>query len=98
MAFVPFRLLTFEQANEVIALWPNWNPFELRRFKFWVKPDGHISRKKGHHTLTDEEGAKIDAMLRGQMSVRSRTATEDWKPGTTFHNAAAVKRPTGRED
>jgi len=91
MSFVPFRLLTFEQANEAIALRPKWNPLELRRFKFWVKPNGHISRKKGHHTLTEEEGAKIDAMLRGE-EVRSRTATEGWKPGTTFSNAAARGR------
>jgi hypothetical protein len=71
--FVPFRLLSFAQAKEAIALRPKWNPLELRRFSFWVKADGHISKRNGHHTLTDEEAKKLDAMLRGDVE-----RSKDW--------------------
>ncbi len=86
MPYVDYDNLTMAQRAEVNLLpWLNAS-HERHRFAFWIKPDGHVSQRSGHKRLTDAEGVKIDAMLKGE-EVRSRTATEDWKPGTTFHNA-----------
>ena len=90
MVYVDFDKLTIAQKAEVERLpWLDVST-ERRRFAFWVKPDGHVSRRSGHKTLTAAEGAKLDAALKGN-GVKSRTATEDWKPGTTFHNAPEGK-------
>jgi len=93
MPYVDYEDLTIAQKVEVEHLpWLDVS-HERRRFAFWVKSDGHISRRSGHKQLTAAEGAKIDAMLKGE-DVKSRTATENWKPGTTFHNAPEPKLTT----
>ena len=86
MPYVDYEKLTIAQRVEVEHLpWLDVS-HARRRFAFWIKPDGHVSRRSGHKQLTAAEGAKIDAMLRDKAPV-SRTATENWKPGTTFHQA-----------
>ena len=90
MPYGDYEKLTIAQRVEVEHLpWLNVS-HERRRFAFWIKPDGHVSRRSGHKQLTAAEGAKIDAMLKGE-EVKSRTATENWKPGTTFHQAPEGK-------
>jgi hypothetical protein len=86
MPYVDYDNLTITQKCEVEHLpWLHVSA-ERHRFAFWIKPDGHVSRRSGHKTITAAEGAKIDAMLNGE-EIKSRTATENWKPGTTFHAA-----------
>lgn len=50
--FVPFAQCTKAQRIEAIRLHPKWRPAEFNRMEFWIKPDGHVSRRAGHHTLT----------------------------------------------
>jgi hypothetical protein len=76
MAYVPFNDLTETQRAEATVLRPKWTPEEFSRFQFWVCPGGAISRRVGHHTLTAEEGAKIDAMLR--FDVRTKGDLRDY--------------------
>lgn len=75
--YVPFNELTTIQKEQAIGLRLKWPKAEFLRFQFWVKDDGQISRRAGHHTLTVEEGAKIDAMLRDD--VRTRGDLRDFK-------------------
>lgn len=100
MTFVDYEKLTPAQRVEVEHLpWLDVSA-ERRRFAFWIKPDGHVSRRSGHKQLTAAAGAEIDAMLRGK-DVRSRTATEGfttapsigWGRGMFIAGAAAGVTP-----
>jgi hypothetical protein len=71
MSFVDFRELSPPLQAEAYLMRPKWPLDELERFAFWVKPDGHLSRRAGHHQLAKAEGKKIDAMLRAE-PVRSK--------------------------
>jgi hypothetical protein len=84
-----FELLTTAQQAEAISLRPKWSAEEFIRFKFWVKADGHVSRRAGHHQLTRTAGAAIDAMLSGK-SVRSKGDLAGFK-SAVFHLAPERK-------
>lgn len=71
MSYVDFGDLTPAQRAEALVMRPKWEREEFQRFAFWLKPDGHLSRRFGHHRLTNAAGAEIDAMLRGK-PVRSK--------------------------
>lgn len=73
MPYVPFGDLTDTQKAQAIALRPKWAHAQFHRFQFWVCPDGALSRRSGHHNLTVEEGAKIDAMI--QADIRNMDDT-----------------------
>jgi len=64
MSFVDYLDLAPALQAEAHLLRPKWPLAELERFAFWLKPNGHLSRRAGHHRLTKVEGDKIDAMLR----------------------------------
>lgn len=83
MTYVPFNDLPLALKAEVAALRPKLKPDELPRFEFWIKPDGHVSRRGGHHQLTKEAGEEIDRFLKAE--PRSKGDLKEWKPGVTFH-------------
>ena len=62
--FVDFDKLTPEQRGEVAAVYGDWPPAQRRRFRFWVKPDGHVSRRRGHHEMTAAAAKAIENELR----------------------------------
>lgn len=74
MAYVPYKRLTNEQAAAVRGLRPDWEPKQLVRFEFWVRKDGAVSRKKGHHQLTAEAAAHVDRVL-GTTAIQSSANT-----------------------
>jgi hypothetical protein len=64
MPFVNFDDLPEYQQEEIRDMHSRWDPEEFHRFKFFIKADGEVSRRRGHHTLTDAEDEKIMDMLR----------------------------------
>lgn len=84
MAYIEFTELTTAQRLEAIHLRPAWHLSNFRKFQFWIKPDGHVSHRKGHHQIGAEGDAMIDAMLEGD-DVRSKGDNREWKPGVTYH-------------
>jgi hypothetical protein len=78
MAYVAFFRLTKPQRVQAIELRRGWRPSEFARTAFWVCADGHVSRRNGHHQLTDEAGAAVDLMLRGD-DVRTRGDLRDYR-------------------
>jgi hypothetical protein len=83
VALIPFAKLTTSQRIEAVALRPKWHLSEFKNFAFWVKVDGHIWRRGGHHQLL--EGAYQSIMARYGRAPRSKGDLSDWKPGVTFH-------------
>ena len=88
MTYVNYADLTATQKREAILLRPKLAATDFPRFMFWVKPDGHISRKAGHHRLTEAEGRAIENFLNptndrlgppGKGLIR-----DEWKPGAEF--------------
>lgn len=83
--YVDFRDLTPKQRMEARALRPNWPISEFLRVSFWVKADGHLSRRTGHHQITDVEGKKIEALAKDAWD-RTPKMSKKWK-SATFHFA-----------
>jgi hypothetical protein len=73
------------QKAEAHGLRQKWDSKEFHRFRFWIKDDGHVSRRMGHHRLTQAAGAEIDAMLRGE-PVRSKGDLAGYTTAT-FHTS-----------
>jgi hypothetical protein len=66
MPYVDYEDLTITQKVEVEHLpWLDVS-HERRRFAFWVKPEGHISRRSGHKRLTAAEVAKNRGHAQGE--------------------------------
>jgi hypothetical protein len=82
--FVPFARLTRLQRIEARELRPKWKHDEFIRFSFWICKDGHISKRLGHHELTEVAWRGAMQRLSGEAD-RSKGDLRDWKPGTTFH-------------
>lgn len=78
-----FYLLSTEQQEEAFALRPSWKPTDFRLFEFWVKPDDHLSRRGGHHQLTEEGFKELNLKYFGDPRVKGDL--RDWKPGVIFH-------------
>jgi hypothetical protein len=80
--WVEFENLTMAQQSEAMALRPKWPVEDFRRFEFWLKDDGHVSRRGGHHKMTRmawaEECAKFTE------PVRSKNDLADYVTAT-FH-------------
>ncbi len=77
MAFVPYKYLSSAQKTQIQSLRPHLTEDQLVRFQYWVKPDGTISRKSGHHTLTKESQSEI--MNQINAPARSKGDLQDYK-------------------
>lgn len=84
MAYVRFDQMDALQQAEARALRPHWRAADLPNFEFWVKADGHLSRRGGHHQMT---GQAYQAILKKHVGTepRSKGDLRDFKPGVTFH-------------
>lgn len=86
MPYVEWKQMTPAQRQEAVKLRPNWHPLDFKNFAFWIKADTHVSRRGGHHELT--EGAYQAILDRYTKPDRSSSSDlSDWKLGTTFHFA-----------
>ena len=83
MAYVEWKKLMVAQRLEATKLRPKWHLSDFKNFAFWVKPDGHLSRRGGHHEMT--KGAYDRIMARYAKLDRVKGDLADWKPGVTFH-------------
>ena len=83
MAYVEFKKLTPAQRVEAVKLRPRWHMADFKNFAFWVKADGHLSRRGGHHELL--EGAYQAIIKRYEAPPRNKGDLAEWKPGVTFH-------------
>lgn len=83
MPLVIWSEMTDAQRLEAIALRPKWHTADFPNFEFWIKSDGHVSRRGGHHRLTEEAYQRAKANF--SASPRSNGDLAAWKPGTTFH-------------
>jgi hypothetical protein len=72
--FRDFDLLTADQKAQIRAVYGDKDDLDLRRFAYWVKKDGTMSRKKGQHQMTKAEGEKLDAFLREDPSTFAKTS------------------------
>lgn len=54
MPLVEWKDMTEVQRSEAIELRPRWESEVFPNFAFWIKPDGSVSRRFGHHSLTEE--------------------------------------------
>lgn len=80
-----FEKMTDAQKAEAIALRPKWSRNEFRRFNFWIKPDGHVSRRSGHHMLTREADDELTQLALGK-SVRTKGDLSEFITAT-FHTS-----------
>jgi hypothetical protein len=87
MPLVIWKEMTDAQRLEAIALRPKWHTSDFPNFAFWIRPDGHVSKRGGHHQLTEEAYQRAKANLDNPLRAASRSADDlaNWKPGTTFH-------------
>jgi hypothetical protein len=83
--FVDFRDLTGLQRIEARSLRPKWKGADFLRMSFWVKPDGKISRRAGHHQLVDFEARKIEGRMKRAWD-QTPEMSRKWK-SATFHFA-----------
>jgi hypothetical protein len=97
MGFVNYVDLTPPQKSAAILARPKWSQETFARMMFWVRPNGHISRRAGHHQLTNAESEAIyngleNSRDRGQpLSPPGKGDVREWKPGVTF---SVNKEPT----
>lgn len=83
MGLVLWKDMTPAQRVEAIKLRPKWHMSDFPNFEFWIKADGHVSRRGGHHRLTEEAYQRAKANM--EAPPRSKGDLSNWKPGTTFH-------------
>jgi hypothetical protein len=81
--FVEWKRLTAAQKLEVVRLRPRWHMSDFKDFVFWVKPDGHLSRRGGHQQMTKDGYNRKMARYAGV--PRSKGDLAEWKPGVIFH-------------
>jgi hypothetical protein len=91
MGFVNFAYLSADQQDEARLRRPKWHPSEFPRFKFWVRADGHVSEKPGHHQLTAAEIKRMMTELGEPLDPPGKGSLREWKPGVTFSLDAPPK-------
>jgi hypothetical protein len=69
------------QKSEARSLRPRWAPLEFERMSFWMKRDGELSRRAGHHELIDREQRKIIEAARKAWD-RTPEMSRKWKSAT----------------
>ncbi len=84
MPYVAYRDLTPAQRLAALRYNPRVHPEDAMRHQFWVRPDGGISRRPGHHELTAEAYAEEMRKLRGE-PVRSKGDLRGWLCGARFN-------------
>lgn len=89
MPLIEFEKLTDAQKAEVYAMYPpaSWGAGPYEWYAFWIKPDGHLTRAKGRHSLTERGYRAWHNETFGSPST-ARPEKGDlacWKPGVTFH-------------
>lgn len=83
MSFVEWKRLTAAQKIEATQLRPRWHLTDFKDFAFWVKADGHLSRRGGHHEMT--EGAYKRIVGRFSAPPRTKGDLAEWTGSPTFH-------------
>lgn len=83
MSYRPYAEMLEDEQAVARSLRSDWKLEEFPRFEFWVCKDGHISRKPGHHRLTETAFAEIKARFLDD--PRTRGDLRDWKGAPTFH-------------
>lgn len=64
MPFVDFDKLGSRHQEQIRKTRPKWSEHDLNRFAFWVRPNGEMSWRLGHHRLTEREGLDLDTRLK----------------------------------
>lgn len=83
MGYAIWKDMTPAQRLEAIKLRPQWHMSDFPNFAFWIKADGHVSQRGGHHQLTEK--AYQRAITNLNAAPRSKGDLAEWKPGVTFH-------------
>lgn len=83
MAYVKWKDMTPAQRVEATKLRPHLHMSDFPRFAYWIKPDGHVSRRGGHHELTEEAYNAEIAKYYGPPDDKG--GLTKWKPGVIFH-------------
>lgn len=79
--WIDYADMRASQKAEARLLRPRWAPLEFYRMAFWIKPDGKISRRAGHHQLIDREARKIEADAKEAWD-RTPEMSRKWKSAT----------------
>lgn len=80
---VKWKDMTAAQRVEAVGLRPKWHTSDFPKFAFYIKADGHVSRRGGHHELTKE--AYDAEMAKFNTPPSDKGGLTKWKPGVTFH-------------
>jgi len=83
MPYIDWKNLSPTQRLDAVKVRPQWHTDDFKSFSFWVRQDGCVSQRPGHHQLL--ESAYQAAMGHLKATPRSKGDLADWKPGTTFH-------------
>lgn len=88
MPMVEFAKLTEPQKVEVFAMYPPpWSAGPYEWYAFHIKPDGHLTRSRGRHKLTEAGYKAWEAHEVGKYAHKPNPAKGDlaaWKPGHSF--------------
>lgn len=87
MPLVEFKELTDAQKAEVFAMYPPpWSAGSYEWYRFWIKPDGHLTRQRGRHEMTEQGYDAWKKLAFEPPPPRPEKGDlAAWKPGHTFH-------------
>jgi hypothetical protein len=88
MPLVEYSKLTDAQKAEVQTMYPPpWSAGPYDWYAFWIKPDGHLTRARGRHSLTEAGYKAATERDFGKYAHKPNAAKGDlaaWKPGHSF--------------
>lgn len=90
MPYVNFSKLTDAQKQEVFVMYPSpWSAGPYSWYNFWIKPDGHLTKQKGRHQLTEAgylawKEAEFGMLSKGGVYRPDKGDLQGWKPGHSF--------------
>jgi len=73
---------------EAVKLRPRWPLNRFKDFEFWIKEDGHVSQRGGHHSLTEEA---YQAFIKKFEGYEQKPDEPHAFKGETFHFAPERK-------
>lgn len=89
---VAWKDLSSEQMKEVLVMYPLSSRDGGFRHEWWaylIMPDGHLTKAKGLHKMTEagEKAYRSELLGEGNASFcrPEKGDLSAWKPGTTFH-------------
>ncbi len=88
MPLVPWKSMTAAQRVEAIGLRPRWHLSDFPNFEFWIKADGHVSRRGGHHSISEAAHREFMKKFEG---IRQHPDEPSAFRGETFHFAPERK-------